>query len=269
MNTLFFQSLLQKHQESPEVASTKVISNWANRLMQVLFPEITEHRLANIHEIQNEISLLRLELIRLLYHTKSCKHENNNDIANTFFDNLPSLYSDLQLDINSFLSGDPAAKSTYEIIRAYPGFYAIFMYRVAHQLHNLCIPLVPRVLSEYAHSKTGIDIHPAAIIGRSCLIDHGTGVVIGETCIIGDNVKIFQGVTLGALSIDKDMSGIKRHPTVENNVIIYSGATILGGSTVIGEGSIIGGNVWLTKSVPPGTKVYHNADNRVIENIYS
>jgi serine O-acetyltransferase len=126
------------------------------------------------------------------------------------------------------------------------------------------VPLVPRILSEYAHSRTGIDIHPAAVIGKSFFIDHGTGVVIGETTHIGDHVKIYQGVTLGALSIDKKMAGIKRHPTVQNDVIIYSGATILGGDTVVGSGSVIGGNVWITSSIPPGTKVYHQADNKWI-----
>jgi len=141
------------------------------------------------------------------------------------------------------------------------------MYRVAHQLHLDGVPLLPRILSEFAHSRTGIDIHPAAKIGKSFFIDHGTGVVIGETTNIINHVKIYQGVTLGALSIDKKMAGIKRHPTVEDNVIIYSGATILGGETIVGQGSIIGGNVWLTRSVPPGTKVYHNADNKVIENL--
>ncbi|MBK6785599.1 MAG: serine acetyltransferase [Saprospiraceae bacterium] len=162
---------------------------------------------------------------------------------------------------------DPAARSTYEVVRSYPGFFAIFTYRIGHQLQKSDVPLIPRILGEYAHSKTGIDIHPSATIGKSFFIDHGTGVVIGETAVIGNHVKIYQGVTLGALSVDKTMSGVKRHPTVGDHTIIYSGATILGGNTVIGRDCIIGGNVWLTTSVPDGTKVYHSADNKFVKKL--
>jgi serine O-acetyltransferase len=175
------------------------------------------------------------------------------------------MYRILNTDIDAILEGDPAARTRFEIIRAYPGFYAISFYRIAHKLADLEIPLLPRILTEYAHSKTGIDIHPGAEIGEHFCIDHGTGIVIGETTIIGNHVKIYQGVTLGALSVDKAMSFIKRHPTVEDYVVIYSGATILGGDTIIGHYSIIGGNVWLTKSVPPYSTVYHKSEIEVVD----
>ena len=155
------------------------------------------------------------------------------------------------LDTKAALAGDPAARSTEEIILSYPGIEAIAVHRLAHFLHINGVPIIPRIMSEYIHGKTGIDIHPGATIGESFFIDHGTGVVIGETCLIGNNVKIYQGVTLGALSVRKDMQAKKRHPTIEDNVTIYAGATILGGSTIIGEGSTIGGNTWVTSSVPP------------------
>jgi serine O-acetyltransferase len=173
-------------------------------------------------------------------------------------------------DVQAGYDGDPAAKSTDEVIFAYPAIYAISVYRIAHELSNNGIPLLPRIMTEFAHSKTGIDIHPGARIGRGFFIDHGTGVVIGETTIIGDNVKVYQGVTIGAMSFAKDeegqmVRGRKRHPTIEDNVVIYSGATILGGETIIGEGSIIGGNVWLTHSVPPGTRVIISEPELVID----
>ncbi len=161
-------------------------------------------------------------------------------------------------DADAILHGDPAAVSATEVIRTYPGFYAIAVYRLAHEFYQLDVPLVPRILTEHAHSRTGIDIHPGASIGERFCIDHGTGVVIGETVVIGDEVKIYQGVTLGALSVRKELAQTKRHPTLQDRVVVYSGATILGGQTVIGHDSIIGGNVWLTKSVPPFSKVYYD-----------
>ncbi len=166
--------------------------------------------------------------------------------------------------------GDPAATGCEEVILAYPGFRAIFTYRIAHELHLLGVPLIPRIMTEFAHQETGVDIHPGARIGRSFFIDHGTGVVIGETTRIGDHVKLYQGVTLGALSFPKDergrlIRGTKRHPTVEDGVVVYAGATILGGETVIGSGSVIGGSVWLTTSVPPGTRVTLQGDQLKLE----
>ena len=176
---------------------------------------------------------------------------------------LPAIRDTLQEDIQAAYEGDPAAMSAMEIVMSYPGLYAVTVHRIAHALHTQGVPLIPRVMSEHAHSRTGIDIHPGATIGPGFFIDHGTGVVIGETCRIGRRVKVYQGVTLGALSFAKDEStgmlvkGIKRHPDVEDNVVIYAGATILGGETVIGRDSVIGGNVWLVHSVPAGAKVYN------------
>ena len=197
--------------------------------------------------------------------TRACDHCNNTEKAANFFKKLPELYRVLNTDVTAILEGDPAAKSEFEVIRAYPGFFAICFYRVAHALLQLDIPLLPRILTEYAHSRTGIDIHPGATIGEYLYIDHGTGIVIGETAEIGHHVKLYQGVTLGALSVEKSMASVKRHPTVSDHVVIYSGATILGGDTEIGENSIIGGNVWLTKSVPPGSIVYHDPQFKVFE----
>ena len=198
--------------------------------------------------------------------TKACNSWNHQDKADEFFDGIVEMYQVLNTDIEAILEGDPAAKSRFEVIRAYPGFYAIAFYRIAHALfRNWKFPLLPRILTEHAHSKTGIDIHPPAVIGRHFFIDHGTGIVVGETSVIGDHVKLYQGVTLGALSVDKSMAHIKRHPTVEDHVIIYSGATILGGNTIIGHHSIIGGNVWLTKSIPPYTTVYHKSEIEVVD----
>jgi len=177
-----------------------------------------------------------------------------------FFSKLPMVREMLEYDVQAAFDGDPAAKSLDEIIFSYPCLVAISIYRLAHELFEQGIPLIPRMMTEYAHSITGIDIHPGARIGKSFFIDHGTGVVIGETCEIGNNVKLYQGVTLGALSFPKDergkiIRGVKRHPTIEDDVTIYAGATILGGQTVIGKGSVVGGNVWLTHSIPPYTKV--------------
>ncbi len=183
---------------------------------------------------------------------------------------LPAIRDMLQQDIQAAYEGDPAAMSTMEIVMSYPGLYAITIHRIAHALYTQNVPLIPRVMSEHAHSKTGIDIHPGATIGPGFFIDHGTGVVIGETCRIGKHVKLYQGVTLGALSFAKDeatgilVKGTKRHPDVEDNVVVYAGATILGGDTVIGHDSVIGGNVWLIQSVPPGSKVYNQTPQPVI-----
>ena len=173
--------------------------------------------------------------------------------AQALIEEIPEIRRKVGLDVQAAFQGDPAAKSTEEVIVSYPGLEAIVVYRIAHFLCENGIPVIPRIMSEYAHGKTGIDINPSATIGESFFIDHGTGVVIGESCSIGNNVKIYQGVTLGALSVKKELMNKKRHPTIEDNVTIYANATILGGETVIGEGSTIGGNTWVTKSVPPHT----------------
>jgi serine O-acetyltransferase len=182
---------------------------------------------------------------------------------------LPEVQRLLQTDIVAAFEGDPAARSTMEVVMSYPGVYAVIVHRIAHLLYQSGVPMIPRVMTEYAHSVTGIDIHPGAQIGPGFFIDHGTGVVIGETCVIGTNVKLYQGVTLGALSFEKDaaghlVKGIKRHPNVDDHVVIYAGATILGGKTTIGAHSVIGGNVWLTHSVPPHSKVYNQQPRPLI-----
>lgn len=184
------------------------------------------------------------------------------EAVGALLESVPDIAAMLREDILAAYEGDPAARSTMEVVMSYPGIYAISVYRLAHRLHVLGVPLIPRVMGEHAHSRTGIDIHPGADIGPGFFIDHGTGVVIGETCRIGRRVKLYQGVTLGAISFAKDaqglpIKGIKRHPNVEDHVVIYAGATILGGDTTIGHNSVIGGNVWLTHSIPPFSTVYN------------
>lgn len=194
--------------------------------------------------------------------------ERGQQEAMQFLRYLPELRTLLGKDVHAAFRGDPAAKSYDEIIFSYPGLFAITVYRVAHKLHHQEIPFIARIMSEYAHSRTGIDIHPGAHIGESFFIDHGTGVVVGETTVIGNRVRLYQGVTLGALHLPRDAGdrfrNKKRHPTVEDDVIIYSGATILGGATVIGARSVIGGNVWITESVPPDTKIFLKKPDLVV-----
>lgn len=182
-------------------------------------------------------------------------------VAMELLAHLPEVRARLAGDVRYTFESDPAATSIEEVVFCYPGIFALSAYRVAHKLHELGVPMIPRILTEHAHTRTGIDIHPGSKIGERCFIDHGTGVVIGATCDIGSDVKIYQGVTLGALSVTTEgvsrESPAKRHPTLEDRVTVYAGATILGGDTVVGHDSIIGGNVWLTKSVPAGSKIYH------------
>ena len=220
----------------------------------------TEQGIRHIYEtLKNQLCLaFRME-------HRDCRCRYAAEIAGDFICRIPALEEAMLLDLEAAFVGDPAAKSKNEIICSYPGFLAIFVYRAAHILYEAGVPLIPRIMTEYAHSRTGIDINAGATIGRSFFIDHGTGVVIGETTVIGDNVKIYQGVTLGALStrLGRKLGGKKRHPTIENDVTIYSGATILGGDTVIGEGSVIGGNVFITESVPKNMRVSMKAPELV------
>lgn len=220
----------------------------------------TEQGIRHIYEtLKNQLCLaFRME-------HRDCRCRYAAEIAGDFICRIPALEEAMLLDLEAAFVGDPAAKSKSEIICSYPGFLAIFVYRAAHILYEAGVPLIPRIMTEYAHSRTGIDINAGATIGRSFFIDHGTGVVIGETTVIGDNVKIYQGVTLGALStrLGRKLVGKKRHPTIENDVTIYSGATILGGDTVIGEGSVIGGNVFITESVPKNMRVSMKAPELV------
>jgi len=265
MNKAFYQYIFNKQQKVEAVPSNEDIALWAIHLIGLLFPEQSNDSYNDADEIGKSFEKLKKELKAILDSTQACIHCDNQIITKEFFDFIPELYRILKTDVKAILDGDPAAKTEFEVIRTYPGFYAISFYRIAHQLFIRNTPLIPRILTEYAHSKTGIDIHPAAEIGEFLYIDHGTGTVIGETAIIGHHVKLYQGVTLGALSVAKNMAGIKRHPTVKDHVVIYSGATILGGDTVIGENTIIGGNVWLTQSVPADSVVYHKPSMQILD----
>ncbi len=217
-------------------------------------------------QLLNEIKCSLKEQIFLACNY-SQKEGNAEMQSNEFIESLPSIKEKLYKDIDAIYMGDPAAKTKGEILLCYPGFYAILVYRLANLLYKMKIPLLPRIMTEYAHSLTGIDINAGAEIGEYFFIDHGTGIVIGETTVIGNNVKLYQGVTLGAKSFELDENGnpikdIKRHPTIGDDVIIYANATILGGQTVIGNNSVIGGNVWLTKSVADNSKVYYARENK-------
>jgi serine O-acetyltransferase len=213
--------------------------------------------------VEKNIEQLELDFEEIYKLACNVDEESCKTIWNTFLRTLPEILENLNLDAQELVKNDPASNNIEEVYLAYPGFFAIAIYRFSHELFKLNIPLIPRLMSEYAHSKTGTDIHPGATIGKSFFIDHATGTVIGETCIIKNHVKIYQGVTLGALQVSKELKNTKRHPTVENNVTIYANATILGGETVIGENSVIGGNVWITASIPKNSLVYHNPETKL------
>lgn len=265
MSEEFYLHVFNRQKSVEAVPSNEVIAAWALNLINLIYPERSTRVKTSVDEIRNLFRELEQELVVILNATKACSDCNHVWVASTFFDGIPELYQLMNTDVEAMLTGDPAARSEFEVIRTYPGFLAIALYRIAHAILKLDIPLIPRILTEYAHSRTGIDIHPAAQIGTHLYIDHGTGIVIGETTVIGNHVKLYQGVTLGALSVEKYMANTKRHPTIGDHVIIYSGATILGGETFIGAHSIIGGNVWLTKSVPSHSTVYHQSAVKVIE----
>lgn len=261
----FLEKIFSRHQQTDFVPPNAHIAQWALRVIGLLYPEQAKQLFTAFEQVQEEAAQLEQGLKEIMDTTIVCQDCNARAIARRFFEGLPDLYDTLNTDIEAILQGDPAAKSEFEVIKAYPGFFAIAFYRIAHMLLQEHVPLLPRILTEYAHSKTGIDIHPGAEIDEYLFIDHGSGLVIGETCKIGKHVKLYQGVTLGALSVHKDLAHKKRHPTVEDHVVIYSGATILGGETTIGHHSVIGGNVWLTRSVPPGSMVYHSPEITVVE----
>lgn len=215
--------------------------------------------------------ILTEQIRRAVEYQRSCARSRcaydpgwDEAVVTRLFNRIPALRRMLNEDALAAVGGDPAAPGVEEVVFSYPAIQAITTYRIAHELYRENVPMIPRMMSEYAHSETGIDIHPGARIGRRFFIDHGTGVVVGETCVIGDNVKLYQGVTLGALSLPRDEDGTfirnrQRHPTIGDRVTIYSGATVLGGDTVIGDDSVIGGNVWIVRSVPPNSKVTYDA----------
>jgi serine O-acetyltransferase len=264
MDQEFTQRLLDVRQARHlQLPVKSKVYEFAENLLSLLFPHFSEETYSEQDDVGARLQLLRHDLKIALHPLQSQMELGIDAVADRFFDELPAVFSDLWADAEAINDGDPASESVDEVISAYPGFYAIAVYRIAHQFYRLHVPIFPRILSEFSHQKTGIDIHPGATIGKAFFIDHGTGIVIGETANIGDHVKIYQGVTLGALSVEKSLCETKRHPTIEHDVVIYSNATILGGSTIVGHDSVIGGNVWLTESVPPHSVVYHRSQVRV------
>jgi len=228
---------------------------FAPQLLGVLFPHFASSVVCSEDAVLEDLIELGESLARLERSIATLHELMPERLVERFLARLPEVHERLEEDARAIFNGDPAAKSIDEVILTYPGFYAIALYRCAHALHQLGLPLLPRLLTEHAHEKTGIDIHPGASIGRRFCIDHGTGIVIGETTVIGDDVKLYQGVTLGALTVQKDLADKKRHPTLEAGVVIYAGATILGGATVVGANSVVAGNAFLTQSVPPNSIV--------------
>lgn len=235
------------------------MESFADSLMRFTFPALCGNSPKTLEGLEKNFKGLQEQLNTILHCLTDELHREIDfeSCSDNFFNTLPELEAAMNQDAQFILDGDPAAKSLNEVVICYPGFYAIGIYRIAHHFHKIGLSLFARILTEFAHRKTGIDIHPGASIGVPFFIDHGTGVVIGETTQIGQKVKIYQGVTLGASSVSKNMAQKKRHPTVEDNCIIYSNATILGGDTIIGKDSIIGGNVWLTESVPQKSKIFY------------
>lgn len=255
----FIQNLHSRHLESASSFPDKEMANkFIDGFFEFLFIPNQLTKLSEF-ELLKEYEKYKTYLSTLVYDVVGTAAKTE-ELVNVFFERVPFIYDELQNDAAEILKFDPAAESIEEVLVAYPGFYATAVYRFSHQLWMQGVKLIPRLFSECAHSKTGIDIHPGAQIGESFFIDHGTGIVIGETSKIGNRVKIYQGVTLGALSVSKEVAKMKRHPTIEDDVVIYSGATILGGETVIGHDSVIGGNVWLTHSLLPNSIVYHKSE---------
>jgi len=256
----------------PQYPVKSIVVQITKRLQHALFPgyfedglhgcAATKYQLCSLlegilHELSGQIGFALRHSPRHENATQEEIERESADVALKFMSRLPVVKEYLESDIDAAFEGDPAAFSKSEIVISYPGIYAGMVYRLAHELYSLSVPLIPRIMTEHAHSVTGIDIHPGASIGKYFFMDHGTGIVIGETTEIGERVKIYQGVTLGALSTrgGQKLRNKKRHPTLEDEVTVYSGASILGGKTVIGKGSVIGGNMFITKSLPPNTQV--------------
>ncbi|UFH45091.1 serine O-acetyltransferase [Flavobacterium galactosidilyticum] len=261
--TNHFSQILNENQNKNWVRAidSSKITNWIDDLFKIIFPE----KVLETIQIEMLLEQNKARFVAILTEINKDKTtEKSRAIAKSFYAILADLYSSMQQDAQAILDTDPAADCIQEIINSYPGFFAIEIYRIANAITSLTDCLLPRILTEYAHSKTGIDIHPSATIGVPFIIDHGTGIVIGETTTIGKHVSIYQGVTLGALQVEKSMQEKKRHPTVEDHVIIYANATILGGSTIIGNHSIIGGNTFITKSVNPYSFVMQSNKNTVL-----
>lgn len=260
----FAKDILSKRQTHSCTATFKTEAiDYLTGLIDFLFPHFSNKVYLNEDDVISKVQLLKRDLIQLIKLLNGQAPSNVEEVAEKFVLKIPDIHKMLWDDAKYIYEGDPASESVDEVILAYPGFRAIIIFRIAHELYELNVPIIPRIFTEYAHEKTGIDIHPGAQIGSPFFIDHGTGIVIGETTVIGKNVKLYQGVTLGALSVDKSLSHTKRHPTIEDNVIIYSQAVILGGNTTVGKGSVIGGNAWVTQSIPEYSIVYNKSEVRV------
>ena len=255
MEKSHLNTLYAAHQNCSRQVNRNEVVIWLEKVLAILIPEYKIVPIESAEELEIQINKACQSLNGFLCLNQQDKADS---ICHKFCERMVRLKTLIDLDAEAIYKGDPAAASLEEVRHAYLSFYAISSYRIANVLYDLGAEILPRIITEHAHGKTGIDIHPAATIGESFFIDHGTGVVIGETADIGNNVKIYQGVTLGALSVSKNSANTKRHPTVKDNVVIYANATILGGDTVIGENSVIGGNVWLVKSVPADSKIYYS-----------
>jgi len=245
MDQSFIEKLFEEHQNTPPIPSPTQVCHVLNGLLGVLFPDMATQDFRTVQELEDQLEIIKIELHDVLTSFECQLEQTPEAIEAAFFAKIGEIRAELIEDAQAMADGDPAAQSKMEVIRTYPGFYAMAVFRLAHAFYELDVPLIPRILTEHAHGKTGIDIHPGATIGKRFCIDHGTGIVIGET--------------LGALSVKKEMAESKRHPTIEDNVVIYAGATILGGDTVIGRDSIIGGSVWITKSIEPFSRIYYRA----------
>lgn len=263
------ECFLKKDSDKELIPNRKEIVKVIKDLQSLLFPNYFKHSegsenvLSQTELLLNIYNRLVVQINGAYAFNGTTMDKTPHELCNAFIERLPKIKQMLIKDIEAIYEGDPAAKCHEEVLICYPGFYAISIFRLAHELYSLKVPLIPRVMTEYAHEKTGIDIHAGATVGEYFFIDHGTGIVIGETTTIGDHVKIYQGVTLGAKSFELDENGapvkdIKRHPDIGNNVVIYANATILGGNTKIGDNCVIGGNTWLTHSVEAGSTIYYN-----------
>ncbi len=265
MNDSFLAALTATHVAHPRASSVGPAAGWISGLLALLFPERGAVALSDAAAVE----MKHAQMLHNLEHLLTTLHEAPDlpappaDLTDGFATALPAIRVALLADADFLAATDPAAAGPTEVMGTYPGFYATAIYRVAHALHTLGIPRLPRILTEIAHSRTGIDLHPGARIGVPFGIDHGTGLVVGATAVIGQSVIVYQGVTLGAVHVDKALANQKRHPTIGDHVVIYAGATILGGATEVGAHSIIGGNVWLTRSVPAYSRVYHRAQVEV------
>lgn len=261
MRETFLKQIYLEHQQAKGCPSPADIISFYETLLSFIFPDYGNEKIASLDEAEETFTKLEQQWANLL--EKRCKslQKQYPGEASILFSALPSIKAALEKDVMAIYDGDPAAKSRLEVIKTYPGFKAIAAYRIAHSIYQAGYVLIARMISEYAHGKTGVDIHPAAKIGSYFCIDHGTGIVIGETTEIGDHVKIYQGVTLGATSVKKENARQKRHPSIGNHVVIYANVTILGGQTTIGDHCIIGGNSWITKSLAANSKLYYDSEN--------